>query len=205
MYGSRRLHARRKLRELGRQLDAVELEHDAMRILERRRRDARRSPAPRGRRACTPAPATCARTRCAPTLRPRERRRRGAAPPARAASGTARRRSSEIAAIGGHGPASTDDHRGQASFTALRVRRRARVRVRRRRSAGYASVNATSGGGSRPATRSGHSTRHTASAPKQSASPAVSHSLDRRTDKNQSDKSISSKADNVQPAYSSGS
>ena len=93
---------------------------------------------------------------------------------------------------------------GVASVTgAPSARRRDRVRrpscagVRKRRSTGPA-------GGNRPATRSGHSTRHALSLRKQSARPAVSHSLDLRTDKNQSDTSINSKMDNIQPGCTSG-
>ncbi len=54
-------------------------------------------------------------------------------------------------------------------------------------------------------TRSGHSTRQTLSSRKHRRAPPFPIHSDRRTDKNQSDKSINSKTDNVQPACRSGS
>ena len=131
MYGIGRLDARRQLRELGRELHAVELEHDAMRIRQRRARDARRNPAPRTRRACIPARARCARTRCArcsPTRAPARR----AAPPAPAATGTGAAARAKPSISGSH-PASTADHRGQASLTILRMRRQRELAPGRRR------------------------------------------------------------------------
>ena len=75
---------------------ALEVQDDAMRIPSVDNLVRRRRPALRGRRACIPAPATCAPTRCARRW-PRPRRARRAAPPAAAATGRARRRSSDIA------------------------------------------------------------------------------------------------------------
>ena len=67
------------------------------------------------------------------------------------------------------------------------------------------SESARSTAASHAATRSGHSITHTASGRKYSAKPVLSHSSDRRNDKNQSDRSISSKVRNVQPERRSDS
>ena len=206
MYGSAGLHARGKLRELGRELDAVEIEHEAMRMLQRRPADARsdagdsridarvflRRPQPRRRDAAR---------RCAHAT-PAQR----AAPPARRATGSSapaleRNAGQPVAAAMPKRASIAARHRSPRSVCARSVSSRPA-------SCGSPDTRASArrpAGGSSPATRSGHSTRQTASSRKQSARPAVSHSLDRRTDKNQSDRSISSKTNNVQPTCRSGS
>ena len=122
--------------------------------------------------------------------RPHARRRdaRGAMRPRRRAAsmrggqrrshGSARRRSSETRDQSGAFRRRTRERsrRGIGSPRSVCARARER-RARRRCRRGCASVSARSAGGSSAATRSGHSTRQTASSRKQSAKPAVSHSL----------------------------
>ena len=185
-----RLHARRQLREFRRQVDALEVEHEAVRIPQRDAAGARsaprleddarvflRRPHARGARCARPAPTRTAAPSCAagthqplaqpPTL---DQLTRISASVGRGLRSAARHRSPAAVRAA---------HRASRPAVGRRGVRQRHVEIRRRQEAAPRA----------PATRPGRRCRRGSIR----QVPPFPIRLDRRTDKNQSDRSINSK------------
>ena len=158
---------------------------------------------PRGRRACTPAPATSAPTRCA-RRSPTPRKEQAACAAGRSNHRQTCRRSSDIVTMPSGGRRARSLRPGIAHLLPCRRRARAAGPAPPDRPDTQASTRDPAPAADRRPARAIRSCRPSRCGSNRRVPPFPIR-LDRRTDKNQSDKSICSKADNVQPARSWGS